>query len=75
MAKHRIGYASMDEAIKDGFKKVGGKEQAIDVLQSGWYAVQERKIQNEKNKALKDAMKKDPRFESLRQQVKKQLEG
>ena len=73
--KHPVGYASIDEAIKDGFKKVGGVSEALHVLKTGWYAIQERKLQNEKNRALKEAMRDDPRFKAMREQIKKQLGG
>lgn len=76
MSKHALKYSSIDDAIKDGFKEIGGKGEALRVLSAGWYTIQERKLQNDRNKRLRDMVKEDPRFKSAyeqaRERVKKQ---
>lgn len=46
-----------------------------EILQAGWYALQSRSEQNEKQKKIMALAKNDPRFkgviESARQQIKK----
>lgn len=44
-----------------------------DVLQAGWYALMERKEQNERNKLVRNLIKKDARFKDIVSQAKKQI--
>lgn len=67
-----LPYNSMDEATKDGFAKIGGKDGALRCLAAGWYQVNYRKKMNMQRSALLEAAKKDPRFKDLVSASKKQ---
>lgn len=71
--KHVLAYRSMEEAIKDGFKKIGGMEEAYRLLDKGNYAAQEHKLQSMKNQKMREMLNTDPRFKSLREEAKKKI--
>jgi hypothetical protein len=73
MAKHELRYVSIAEAIKDNFKEVGGMAEALSVLKAGWYAKQERKLQNDKNTRIRELVAKSPELKNLREQVKAEM--
>lgn len=72
-SKYDLEYESIEEAVKDGFKEIGGTGEALRVLKAGWYAIQSRKEQNIKQQRLREAVKNDPRFKSVYEQVKEKL--
>jgi len=71
--KHTLPYRTWEEAVKDGFKKIGGTEGAWSMLDAGNYAQQERKLQNDKNTRIRELLKSDPRFKSIREEAKKKI--
>jgi hypothetical protein len=75
MAKHEVSYESIEAGQKDGWKQIGGASELMRVIRAGWYAICERKLQNDKNTKIREMMKTDPRMKSIRDAVKKQLGG
>jgi hypothetical protein len=57
LKKEDFPYASMSEAAKDGFKQLGGVEQAFGCLTTGWQQKGYRKQYNMRNQALLERAK------------------
>lgn len=58
----------------DNGKKLAEFGYTVDeVLQAGWYALQSRSEQNDKNRAIRNLAKKDPRFKSIVEEARKQV--
>jgi len=75
MGQFELPYASVEEAVKDGWKKIGGPVEALKALKSGYYQVNFRKSMNLKNAALMEAVKKDPRYQGILAEAKKKAKG
>jgi hypothetical protein len=75
MAKHELSYQSMEQGNKDGWKEIGGVAELLRMVKQGWYAVCERKEQNDKNTAIREMVKNDPRLKSIREQAKAKVKA
>ena len=73
MAKYSTGYNSIEQAIKDEFKRIGGMKDALRIFETGWYQICTRKEMNMKASKLRELVEKDPRFKALLEQAKKQV--
>lgn len=73
MPKFETGYDTFEQALKDGFKKIGGPDEIMRIIETGWYQIRQRKEQNMKDQKLRELAKKDPRYKGLMEEAKAQL--
>ena len=72
-AKYTTGYATFDQAVKDKFAKIGGLEEVMGILETGWYQKCQRKEQNIKMGKLRELAKNDPAYKGILERAKQQL--
>lgn len=69
-SKYPFPYSTVDSAIQDNFRKIGGKSDAMKVLAAGWYQVMNRKTRNMEGAATIEYVKKN--HPEIIEQVRKQ---